>query len=918
MAYGTIRTILKHYPGKYSQLERKWLPLFLHAQDTASIMAKLVDNWLPGRVQNTIAYKIDFESMKKLAIFLGLIHDLGKLTPIFAARITGKHSELAERLSALGLHINPLSAFDTPGKTPHAKAGEAIFLHIAQGRNREIASIIGSHHGKPQEEDLKDYLNTYPQHFFGVGEMENSEQGRLWYSLGNEWLSFCLSKAGYASLEDLPAIDLPAQILLTGLLIMADWIASNTDYFPLLNLEDDVDEQDLETRFKRGWNAAGLPLPWYSEGCITDIDVFSKRFGFSPSPIQEQTMDVAQSMIKPGIMIVEAPMGCGKTEAALAATELLAQKLSCGGIFFGLPTQATANGIFERIKAWADQQAYDTMHTIRLAHGMAAFNDDFNSLAHGTAYTDTDEPVEGLTVHPWFQGRKRVMLDQFVIGTVDQLLMASLKQKHMMLRHLGLAGKVVIIDECHAYDAYMNVYLEQTLKWLGAYGVPVILLSATLPCTRRTALVHAYLNRKLGKEQETWTDSRVYPLITFTNGWDVQSRAVQMNQEKKNITICSLTDGDICTTLSSKLAQGGCAGVILNTVARAQNAADELKRAGFNVLLIHAHFIATDRAKWEELILNKVGKKSTQKDRDKLVVVGTQVLEQSLDIDFDVLITDLCPMDLLLQRIGRLHRHNRTRPEGLRNARCYVVGASERELEEGSRAIYGAWLLLRTRAMLPEHITLPNQIPDLVQDTYAEADDDLLQDSELRKAYEKYKLLICGKETRARTFLLKDPPIQTRRTKTMTGLLNTNASDSEAQGEACVRDGAFSVQVLVMMRHENGDVGFLPWICDGNCVSASHVPSNEDAKKIAKQRLTLPHVFCVGENGEQVVRELERRNREELAEWQKSSWLKGELILLLDKKLRCSLLNYELWYAYESGLRYERRRDENAENGSKI
>ena len=610
-------------------------------------------------------------------------------------------------------------------------------------------------------------------------------------------------------------------------------------------------------------------------------------------------------------------MGCGKTEAALAAAELLAQKLSCGGLFFGLPTQATANGIFSRVEAWAVQQADGTMHTIRLAHGMAAFNDEFQSLAKGTAYTDIDDPTEGLTVHPWFQGRKRVMLDQFVIGTVDQLLMASLKQKHMMLRHLGLAGKVVIIDECHAYDAYMNVYLEQTLQWLGAYGVPVILLSATLPCARRTALVRAYLNQKSKKERETWEDSRVYPLITYTNGEVVQSHAVQMNQAENDVSICPLTDENICTTLLQELSQGGCAGVILNTVSRAQNAAEELRRAGLNVLLLHAHFIATDRAEREKMILSTVGKDSKPKDRDGLVIVGTQVLEQSLDIDFDVMVTDLCPMDLLLQRIGRLHRHDRQRPEGLREARCYVVGAGEGELEKGSRAIYGDWLLLRTRALLPERITLPHQIPDLVQDTYAGADDILLGDSELQEAYKKYNCAEKKKKKKAKAFLLDEPPEpmedDDEEPNTMNSLLKTMVDDEEGLGEATVRDGAFSVQVLVMMRYDDETIGCFPWIDNGVRVSRSRRPSDEsngEAWQIARQKLTLPHVFCVGKNAKQVIRELEQQNKVDLPQWQESKWLKGELVLLFDKidgKYHSELLDYDLWYDQDKGLSYEKK-----------
>ena len=899
-----LTPVLKRFPGKFSRHTGKWLPLWIHSRDTANIMERLFNDWLPEHVRETIQDQIACQDLKKLAVFLALIHDFGKLTPLFAARITHESPELAEALSSPGLEISSAECFSNARKSPHAKAGEALLLRYAEGACKEIASIIGSHHGKPQETSVQNHIAAYPLHFFGI-HGQNSSQGRKWEELRREWLAFCL-----CALKELPAPGLPAQILLTGLLIMADWIASNTDYFPLLDLDDSGSQLDLVERSRLGWNSAGLPQPWGSGAWTIDKDIFTERFAFSPNPIQTGLIDAVQSTIRPGIIILEAQMGCGKTEAALAAAEMCAQRSQCGGIFFGLPTQATSNGIFNRIHDWAEKQTEGTLHTIRLVHGMAAFNEKFQSLSRGTAFTDADNPAEGLTVHPWFQGRKRVMLDEFVIGTIDQLLMASLKQKHIMLRHLGLAGKVVIIDECHAYDAYMNVYLDRTLNWLGTYGVPVILLSATLPSTRRAQLIHAYLNQKAGGNPEPWETCREYPLITYSKGTSVEFRAVRMEEARRIVSVLPLTDDKICTILREEMSEGGCSGVILNTVDRAQRLAEELRGNGWNVILLHAHYIATDRAELEQEILRRVGKDSMPSDRDGLVVVGTQVLEQSLDIDFDVMVTDLCPMDLLLQRIGRLHRNqkqDRFRPEKLRSARCYVVDAEDGELDRGSRAVYGDWLLLRTRALLPESITIPDQIQDLVQDTYAEPEEEILRDKALRKAYEKYQLRIKDKENRAKTFVLKSPPKQSRRIKTMTGLLDTDAPDSEAQGEACVRDGAFSVQVLVMMRHADNTVGFLPWICGGDRVSSSHVPSDEEGRQVARQRLTLPHVFCVGKNGERVIAELEQRNQECLPEWQNSSWIQGELVLLLDEQLHCELLDYNLWYHRECGLRYERK-----------
>ena len=198
-----------------------------------------------------------------------------------------------------------------------------------------------------------------------------------------------------------------------------------------------------------------------------------------PNSLQSEILDITGDADKPGIYILEAPMGIGKTEAALSAAEILAAKYGSGGVFFGMPTQATSNGIFVRLEDWAKKNADEekTLHSIRLAHAAAELNDDYHDLVSGDSVM-YDEDGSGLVVHSGLSGRKQALLSDFVIGTVDQMLLAALKQKHVMLRHLGLAGKVVIVDECQAYDAYMNCYLDRVMTWLGVYKVPVIILSS--------------------------------------------------------------------------------------------------------------------------------------------------------------------------------------------------------------------------------------------------------------------------------------------------------------------------------------------------------------------------------------------------------------------------------------------------------
>ena len=204
----------------------------------------------------------------------------------------------------------------------------------------------------------------------------------------------------------------------------------------------------------------------------------------------------------PGIFIFEAPMGMGKTEAALYGVELLAQKKGASGLFFALPTQATTNGIFPRVEKWLTDivDDFDENLSLRLVHGKAYLNEDFQRLAKNI---NTDANYED---HP-----------SVIVN--DQFLLLSLKQKHLFLRHLGFSKKVVVIDEVHAYDAYMNQYLYQALKWMGAYNVPVIILSATLPAEKREELIKEYLIGKGIKTRKQKHDRQIakdtYPLITY-------------------------------------------------------------------------------------------------------------------------------------------------------------------------------------------------------------------------------------------------------------------------------------------------------------------------------------------------------------------------------------------------------------------
>ena len=565
-------------------------------------------------------------------------------------------------------------------------------------------------------------------------------------------------------------------------------------------------------------------------------------------------------------------------------------------------------------------------HSIKLAHGMAELNETYIRLQQDTVRVEEDleadpdaDPESRVMVHQWFRGNKQGLLADFVIGTVDQLLMAALQQKHVMLRHLGLAGKVVVIDECHAYDAYMNCYLDRALTWLGRYKVPVILLSATLPAKRRVELVGAYLNGRTAPDGP-WQTCRGYPLLTWTDGEKVEQMTIPLESEPRRVETFPLTKEQLTDTLRDALQEGGCAGVIVNTVKKAQAVAARLRAElpEFEVIVFHAQFLMLDRAAKEQALMERIGKHSTPEQRDKLIVVGTQVLEQSLDIDLDFLVTELCPMDLLLQRIGRLHRHKkRTRPQPVAQARCAVLDTGTEDLDEGSKAVYGEWLLWRTRELLPAAITLPHDIAPLVQDVYGWEPDPLPASPQSMTARAAYENAQNKKRSKAEEFTILPPEEHKNRParNVLDGWMEDVGAVSDNGARAAVRDGDPSVDVLVLMRDTAGNVRFLPDETGqpGACVPTDEPPQPEMALQIARQKLRLPGYFSKRWSVEQTIDALEAENREMFGLWQQSPLLRGELILLLDDHLTAQLAGQVLQYDRENGLTY-RKEEENEAN----
>ena len=896
-----------------------WLPLWMHLADTAEMADLLWSNWLPPHTKEQIVQGIDLPGSaplaerenlaRKIVRFLAAAHDCGKASPGFVMKAEKVgFGDIVDEITSKGLSIEVQNQA-LAKRFPHALVGESILEH--QGVDRSLADIVGAHHGKPVA--CKQDLEAAPEYPSITGMKDEA-----WRNVQKELVKYALHLAGLSAISEV-SLNVTAQVILNGLLIMADWLASDENQFPLISRDYGIIQaESAQDRAEQAWFNLRLPKYQQFASACPWSQLYEERFGRQPRPVQVHALQVAVQMEHPGLMVIEAPMGEGKTEAALAAAEAFARRFGLGGIYFALPTQATSDGIFPRIESWIEHLHAGVSRSIFLAHGKAGFNKAYTGIKlQSHLYDEEDAKHADVVVNDWTQGRKKGLLADFVVGTIDHVLMGGLKMKHLALRHLGLVNKVVILDECHAYDAYMNQYLDLVLSWLGAYGVPVIVLSATLPLHRRQELLAAYQGKK--KTKCIAADSiSPYPLISYTEGENVHQDLPEPSGRKRTVHLQQLDEDNLGDVLSELLSEGGCAGIICNTVKKAQYVAQcmEMYFGEDCVRLLHSCFLSFDRVRKEQELCDLLGPQEDHRP-DKLIVVGTQVMEQSLDVDFDVLFTEICPMDLLLQRVGRLHRHNRekARPSRLQEATCYVMGIQDAlTFDEGSTAVYGEYLLMKTRAFLKQCLVLPDDIPRLVQQVYEDGYDDeiinhLAKEVDASSAEKQYDIAadqytkhIEEKKNKAKTFQIKTVKAQR---KNLLGWLNApQIEDSSGKrGEATVRDSGNSLTVLVICKKEDGCLYTLPWLPGHGDARIDDVPYDALAKAIASCSINLPSYFVQDWQIDKVIDELEEVVLDNhLDSWYVSHWLKGELFLVLNEDHEMHLLDRILVYDEKNGL----------------
>lgn len=901
-----------------------WLSLPQHMYDAAGAAGSVWDTWTPQSVKRSTASQLGLtdEDARALITWLAAVHDIGKATLTFQLQLEERpgFESFRDRLENAGLPVRKSVVELGMPRLPHGLASRCIVQDWLRAHGvptmpaKRLAEIVDAHHGSPSRPQL---------HRDARAVIEQYALEPRWKAVHAELMDFAATITGI--LPVLSRLRRPpvgsGQMLVTGHVVMADWIASNAEVFPLTTSGTAAD------RHVEALAAVGLTAPW--SPAPPEIDALDEhvrvRFGWpgsaSARPVQRAAVEAAIALDGPGLLIIEAPTGEGKTEAALTAAEILAHRTGAGGVMVAAPTMATADGLFRRVVAWSANAAGQEPLSMFLGHSRSMLNEHFRELPlrrigePGNAHAGPRDGEDTVVASQWMSGRKKGILANVSVATVDQVLFMALQAKHSMLRHLGLAGKVVIIDEVHAYDAYMSEYLATALQWLARYGVPVVLLSATLPLAQKGALLEAYHGQV--SAVEIGELSTTYPLVTTTGAPGLVQTPIAARRSDLHATVVIIDDDldALCSVLESALTDGGCVLVICNTVRRAQDAFTRLSAQHPGcVELHHAAFMASDRARKEEELRAKLGP-DAHRGRGRphrRIVVATQVAEQSLDIDVDLLVTDIAPIDLMIQRIGRLHRHQRPvedRPPSMREPRVLVRGIADPDapsFERGSEAVYGAKLLMATLAVLRERVlatgfTRPDDIAPLVQSVYGDAPPipgAWAEDWE--RACAASDAARAGAIARSGTYRIPAPGAAPDLASLFRNQQeNVDTADGEATGLAQVRDSDPSIEVIPIV--VTGTGWFRPVHgTNGDDLNPDLAPSDRAAYDLAASTVRLPARFARFDRvADEVIAHLELHTPRG---WQESRWLRGQLALPLDADRSITLHDRTLRYDDELGL----------------
>ncbi|MBI2929444.1 MAG: CRISPR-associated helicase Cas3' [Verrucomicrobia bacterium] len=663
------------------------------------------------------------------APLLAAFHDVGKISPGF------------EQKCPVWMAQNNFPP--QVGEPDHAKVSQ-WFLQQWLGADalnlKRWLMALGAHHGQSKGRWIKDARRGG----ISIGPTGGPEWQAARESLAANLAGFFGADAIRQALpETAPAND-AALGFFAGLVAVSDWIGSDEHFFSPAVEDPPLNPEQRRARATSAVGAIGLnQLP--AIRAATFADLFPPIQ--SPNELQQCAAEYCR---QPGLWIIEAPMGCGKTEAALLAAGHAVAEGRARGIYFALPTQTTSNRIYERVEMWL-VNLLQSSATLRLAHGASWLEDKQTIQVRPSApgeTTDEENRENPWAAQYWFSSARRALLASFGVGTVDQALLGVVAARHFFVRLFGLAGKVVVLDEVHGYDLYTGTLLDLLVEQLLQLRCTVIVLSATLTRQRREQLLSAARRVLAGAGGLDATATNVnshpsdaYPLLTGVTaaGVSVEVPIPQADGSHRKVRLCchELPIEEAAAECARRAEAGQVVLWVRNTVDSAQRSlgavCNALRQGGAETALLHSRFPWFCRDELEALWLTRLGKDAANRPKGA-VIVATQVVEQSVDIDADFLLTDLAPTDMLLQRLGRLWRHARADrpnqaggPEAWIHTPDFEGRATVAEIKahlKGLAPPYAAYVLLRSarewrRFTANGGIALPADIRAILEATYA-------------------------------------------------------------------------------------------------------------------------------------------------------------------------------------------------------
>lgn len=739
-------------------------PLWAHLLDVGHAALLLWERVMPDGLRRRAADALgmtDAEAGRWLAFWIGL-HDLGKAIPSF--QFQEQDAAYLQTMRAAGFRLR-----HDAGTIPlhHGHATIAILYRELNGSNlaappsfkESLAAFIGFHHGHLTHQTAW-RGNACHAPVIGGADWQR-QQGLLLRNVYAVW------DARYGLARPSPDVA-PAPDWLLGLAgwaTLSDWLGSLADAF---DRDTGTDPAAYLDRSRAGAEEALRRAGFDATAALVSkpfAALFPELAAYEPRSVQQAllALPLPDDPNAPTLTLVEAPTGEGKTEAALALAARqqdrhtrgrLDDPSRGGGLYLALPTQATANGLLNRATNFLHHAHEGPLASFRLAYGRSELHPESQAmLADPEALVGLVDETDGSPAETrvrtlrWFLGRKRALLAPYGLGTIDQGLLGVLYGRHFFLRLFGLAGKTVVVDEVHAYDVYTGELIRRLLPWLRALGAHVILLSATLPARARRDLLKAWdPNAALPEEQAP--DEIGYPAVWTSAEGAVRCRAGAADGlTADRAQHCTLEQQDADPETVARLVAEAVKGqavvaVVCNTVKRAQKVFEAIRSelAGAlpddDLVLFHARFVQRERQRIEEQVVGRrdpetdawiTGRFGKGRAPGPSVLVGTQVIEQSLDLDVDVMFSDLAPIDLLLQRAGRLHRHDRARPPAHAAPRLvWLCPAWEAgtlpdvEALSGGGNVYRRTVLWRTARLLDGRPswTLPGDYRPLIEAVY--------------------------------------------------------------------------------------------------------------------------------------------------------------------------------------------------------